>query len=82
MQIVLATDRPISSAAYLSSAYSLDFPYPLVEMRMQPAGNKGEGRMRAQAGITSKNGRMELENYGNELIALTDITLEEKKKKD
>jgi hypothetical protein len=39
-------------------------------------------RRRAQvaAGPASKNGRMEPENYGNELIALTDITLEEKKK--
>jgi len=80
IQIVLGTDRPISTAAYLNSAQSLDYPYTIIEMRMQPDGAKGEGRMLAQAGITSKNGRMELENYGNELIALSDITTQEKKK--
>ena len=81
-QIVLGTDKPTSTAAYLTSAQSLDFPYTIIEMRMQPDGAKGEGRMLAQAGITSKNGRIELENYGNELIALTEITTEQKKKKN
>jgi hypothetical protein len=81
IQIVLGTDKPTSTAAYLTSAQSLDFPYTIIEMRMQPNGIKGEGKMLAQAGISSKNGRMELANYGNELIALTDLTREEKKKK-
>ncbi len=77
-QIVLATDKPTTSAAILSSAYSTEFPYTFIEMRMQPAGDKGEGKLLAQAGITSKDGRIQLTNYGNELIALTDITSEQK----
>ena len=80
IQIVLATDKPMSSAAIHSSAYSTEFPYTFVEMHMQPAGDKGEGRMLAQAGITSKEGRIQLTNYGNEPLALTDITTEQKKK--
>ena len=79
-QIVLATDKPMSSAAIHSSAYSTEFPYTFIEMHMQPAGDKGEGRMLAQAGITSKEGRIQLTNYGNEPLALTDITTEQKKK--
>jgi hypothetical protein len=80
IQIVLATDKPMTSAAIHSSAYSTEFPYTFVEMHMQPAGDKGEGRMLAQAGITSKEGRIQLTNYGNEPLALTDITTEQKKK--
>ena len=79
IQIVLATDRPYTTAAYATSAYSTEFPYTLIEMRMMPAGDSGEGKMLAQAGITSKNGRMELQNYGNAPIALTQITRDEKK---
>jgi hypothetical protein len=80
IQIVIATDRPFTTAAYATGAYSTDFPYTLIELHMQPAGDSGEGKLLAQAGITSKNGRMELENYGNAPIALTQITREEKKK--
>ena len=79
IQIVLATDRPFTTAAYATSAYSTEFPYTLIEMRITPAGDSGEGKMLAQAGISSKNGRMELENYGNAPIALTQITRDEKK---
>ena len=41
------------------------------------ASGLGIGRSSA----SSKDGGMELENYRNELIALTDLTREEKKKK-
>ena len=42
---------------------------------------KGEGKMLAATSITTKNGRLELENYGQEPVRLTEITESEKKKK-
>jgi hypothetical protein len=78
-QIVIATDKPVSFAAAATGAESTDYPFTLIEMRMG-ANNKGEGRMLARSAITTKNGRLELENYGNEPIKLSEITEEEKKK--
>jgi hypothetical protein len=49
-------------------------------MRMKP-NDKGEGKMLAATSISVKNGRLELENYGQEPVRLTSITEEEKKKK-
>ena len=77
--VVVDVIRAFTTAAYATSAYSTEFPYTLIEMRMKPAGDSGEGKLLAQAGITTKNGRMELQNYGNAPIALTEITREEKK---
>jgi hypothetical protein len=79
-QIVIATDKPVSMGAALAGAESLDYPFTLIEMRMG-ANNKGEGRMLARSAISTKNGRLELENYGNEPIKLSEVTQEEDKKK-
>jgi hypothetical protein len=57
----------------------MDYPFTLVEMRMKP-NEKGEGKMLAATAITTKNGRMELENYGQEPVRLTEITEQQKKK--
>jgi len=78
-QIVIATDRPVSFAASFAAAESTDYPFTLIEMRMS-ANNKGEGRMLARSAITTKAGHLELENYGNEPVKLSEITEEVKKK--
>ncbi len=57
----------------------MDYPFTLIEMRMKP-NEKGEGKMLAATSILAKNGRLELENYGQEPVRLTDITQEVKKK--
>jgi hypothetical protein len=77
-QIVIATDRPVSGIAAATDAKSQDYPFTLIEMRMKPNA-KGEGKMLAASAITTKNGRLELENYGNEPVRLTEITQEQKK---
>ena len=41
---------------------------------------KGEGKMLAATSITIKNGRMELENYGQEPVRLTEHHRKQKKK--
>jgi hypothetical protein len=79
-QIVIATDKPVSFGAAASGSDVLDYPFTLIEMRMKP-NDKGEGKMLAATSITVKNGRLELENYGQEPVRLTSITEEEKKKK-
>jgi hypothetical protein len=79
-QLVIATDKPVSFAAAASQGDAMDYPFTLVEMRMKP-NEKGEGKMLAATSITTKNGRMELENYGQEPVRLTEITEQQKKKK-
>jgi hypothetical protein len=58
----------------------MDYPFTLIEMRMKP-NEKGEGKMLAATSILVKNGRLELENYGQEPVRLTEITEEVKKPK-
>ena len=79
-QLVIATDKPVSFAAAASDSRAMDYPFTIVEMRMKP-NEKGEGKMLAATSITTKNGRLELENYGQEPVRLTEITESEKKKK-
>ncbi len=79
-QIVIATDRPVSFAATASGAESTDYPFTILEMRMG-TNNKGEGRMLARSAISTKDGRLQLENYGNEPVKLSSITQQEEKKK-
>ena len=78
-QIVIATDKPVSFGAAASDSRAMDYPFTLIEMRMKP-NEKGEGKMLAATSITTKNGRMELENYGQEPVRLTEITETQKKK--
>jgi hypothetical protein len=78
-QLVIATDKPVSFAAAASDSRAMDYPFTLIEMRMKP-NEKGEGRMLAATSITVKNGKLELENYGEEPVRLTSITEDKKKK--
>jgi hypothetical protein len=79
-QIVIVTDKPVSFGAAASGSDVMDYPFTLIEMRMKP-NEKGEGKMLAATSISVKNGRLELENYGQEPVRLTSITEEEKKNK-
>jgi hypothetical protein len=77
-QIVIATDKPVSFAGAMDPG-AQDHPFTLIEMRMKPDG-EGEGRMLAASSIATKDGRLQLENYGNEPVRLTSITQEDSKK--
>jgi hypothetical protein len=79
-QIVIATDKPVSFLAAASGSRVMDYPFSFVEMRMKP-NDKGEGRLLVATAVDVKNGRLELENYGQEPVRLTTITQEEPKKK-
>lgn len=79
-QIVIATDKPVSFLAAASGSRVMDYPFSFVEMRMKP-NDKGEGRLLVASAVEIKNGRLELENYGQEPVRLTTITQAEPKKK-
>jgi len=79
-QIVIATDKPVSFLAAASNSRAMDYPFTFLEMRMKP-NDKGEGRLLAATAVDVKNGRLELENYGQEPVRLATITQEEPKKK-
>ena len=74
-QIVIATDKPVSFAAGASNARVLDYPFTIIEMRMKP-NEEGEGRMLAATSIMVKEGRLQLENYGQEPVRLINIKQE------
>jgi hypothetical protein len=74
-QIVIATDKPVTFAAATTSGRIMDYPFTVIEIRMKPNA-KGEGRMLSATSIVVKDGRLELENYGQEPVSLTNITEE------
>jgi hypothetical protein len=80
-QIVIVTDKPVSFGAAASGSRVMDYPFTMIQMHMKP-NEKGEGKMLAASSIlTNKNGKLEIENYGQEPVRLTSITEEQKKKK-
>lgn len=79
-QIVIVTDKPVSFGAAFMNSESLDYPFSLIEMHMG-ANNKGEGKMLARTAGAVKDGRLQIENYGDEPIKMSQITQEEPKKK-
>jgi len=78
-QIVIVTDKPVSFLAARSNARTMDYPFTVVEMRFAKGEEKGEGRLLAMTALSIKNGRLELENYGQEPVRLTSISEEKKK---
>jgi hypothetical protein len=72
---VIATDKPVSFLAAAGNARTMDYPFTFIEMRMKP-NDKGEGRMLVATSISTSKGTLELENYGQEPVRLTQITQE------
>ena len=73
-RIVIATDKPVSFLAAASGSRTMDYPFSLVEMRFPSGGNKGEGKLLAQTSISTRDGKLQLELYGQEPTRLTTIT--------
>ena len=79
-QIVIATDKRVSMGAAMGGGRAMDYPFTFIEMRMKP-NEKGEGRMLAASSIIVKDGKVQLENYGQEPVRLTQITQKQAKPK-
>ncbi len=78
-QIVIVTDKPVSFWAAANSARTMDYPFTMIEMRFPPGSDKGEGKLLNQTSISTKNGRLELEIFGQEPTRLTQITQQKTK---
>jgi hypothetical protein len=78
-RIIIATDRPVSFFEASRNTRTMDYPFTIIEMRLDAKG-EGEGRMAAGTKISkSKDGKtIELENYGISPVALNQIKLQKK----
>jgi hypothetical protein len=76
IRVVIATDRRIGFLEASRQPRTMDYPFTIIEMRLDKDG-KGEGRMAAGTRISrSKDGKtVELENYGISPVALNNIHL-------
>jgi len=75
-RIVIGTDRRVGYWEARNQPRTMDYPFTLIEMRLDKDGN-GEGRMAVSTKISrSKDGKtIELENYGISPVALKNITI-------
>lgn len=78
-RIIIGTDRPVSFFEASRNTRTMDYPFTIIEMRLDAKG-EGEGRMAAGTKISkSKDGKtIELENYGISPVALNEIKLQKK----
>ncbi len=73
-QIVLITDRPISMWEAVNRPRSINYPFTLIELRLDKEG-RGEGKLNLATRIDiSRTGRMvQLENYDTQPIHLNEV---------
>jgi len=78
-RMVIGTDRPINFWEASRQPRTIDYPFTIIEMRLDAKG-QGEGRMAAGTKISkSKDGKtIELENYGISPVALNEIKLQKR----
>ncbi len=72
-QVVIATDRYISFWEASNATRSLDYPFTVIEMRVDSHG-KGEGKMSLATRVTAAGKEIVLEDYGVQPVLLTDVT--------
>lgn len=75
-QVLIATDRPIGFWEASGSSRSLDYPFTIVQLRVNAQG-KGEGRMSVATKVIPAGNTIVLENYDTQPVLLSDVTLEE-----
>ncbi len=81
--IVIATDRRIVPGEVWNQTRSMDYPFELIQMRLDAEG-KGKGTLAWATKIyVSEDGtHIELENYGTQPVMLNEITAKTKKPKE
>jgi hypothetical protein len=74
-RVVFATDRPMSFYERVNRPLSADYEFLLGELRIGPDG-KGEGKLvpRAKIYYNNETRAIEIENYANEPVRLTQVT--------
>jgi hypothetical protein len=72
-QIVVATDRPIGFREARNQPRTMDYPFTIVEMRLNKE-NRGEGKLLAGTKVyIDKNNNLVLENYAIQPVMLNEI---------
>ena len=76
-RIVLATDRYVRFWEAARSAWTLDYPFTIIELRFDGDG-RGEGKMSIATKVTAdrKTNSIELENWGTQPVMLKDVKRE------
>lgn len=80
-RIIILTDRRISFQEARNQPRTIDYPFTLIEVRLNKDGT-GEGRMSVATKITfnEKKNTLELENYSSEPVRLQNVKAEKVKK--
>jgi hypothetical protein len=71
-RIVLITDRPIGFWEARNRPRTIEYPFTLVELRLNADG-RGEGKLSIATKITLNGDVLVLENYANQPVMLNDI---------
>jgi hypothetical protein len=75
-QILVATDRPIGFWEASRNGRSLEYPFTVIQMRVNAQG-KGEGRMSIATKVIPAGNQIVLEDYDTQPVLLSDVTREE-----
>lgn len=71
-RIVLGTDRPVGFAEASNRPRTLDYPFTLIELRLDKDG-KGEGKLTIAAKLTLNDNVLVIENYADQPVMLTEV---------
>lgn len=71
-RIVLITDRPIGFWEAAARPRSIDYPFTLVELRLDEQ-RRGEGKLSIATRLTLNGNVLTLENYANQPVMLKDV---------
>ncbi len=76
-RIIVATDRPMSFWEAANRPRSAEYAFMLAEIRIRPDGT-GEGKLvpAAQIGFNKETNTLEIENYSNQPVRLTEVRVE------
>jgi len=71
-RLILATDRPIGFAEARNNPRTLDYPFTLIELRLDAEG-RGEGRLSIATKLTLNDNVLVIENYADQPVMLTEV---------
>ena len=71
-RIVLATDRPVGFAEAQNNSRTLDYPFTLIELRLDKDG-RGEGKLSVATKLTLNDNVLVIEDYADQPVMLKDV---------
>jgi hypothetical protein len=72
-RIIVATDRPVSFLEATTQPRTMDYPFMLIDIRLD-ANGKGQGKLMPLAKVTeSEDHVVEIENYASEPVRLNEV---------